>query len=69
MAGEKNWIVVTKDGKWNAAVDNHRNTEKNLIAQGWEIIGTPLFKHKVDAIDYVKASYAQHPPGKRKRRR
>lgn len=49
------WVVVFKDGEWNAAIDNHVDTVKKLKALGWEIMGYPSMKDKQDAIDYIKA--------------
>lgn len=63
----KNWIVVFKEGKWNAAINNHRNTVDNLIKQGWEIMGEPFFADKADAIDWVKACRAANPPQKNRK--
>lgn len=67
MAKPKNWVVVLKDGKWNAAINNHRNTVKQLVAQGWEIMGEPFFADKRDAIDWVKACHAQGPRKRKKK--
>ena len=69
MAKPKCWIVVLKEGKWNAAINNHVNTKENLIKHGCEIMGEQSFKLKADAIDWVKACRAANPPGKRKRKK
>jgi len=66
----KDWIVVRKEGvtKTNAAIDNHVNTDKKLLAEGWEIIGYVSFEKKADAIFYIDTLPPIKKPRKGKRK-
>ena len=63
----KSWIVVRKAGvkKTNAAIDNHVNTEKKLLAEGWNIVGYVSAEKKADAIFYIDTL----PPTKPRKRK
>ncbi len=49
----KSWVVVTKDGKIDAAVDNPGTADK-LKKLGYTIIGFPYMKRKADAINWCE---------------
>lgn len=63
----KSWIVyLDGNDKLDAEEDNHVDTEKKLLRQGFIIKGYPAAKKKSDAIWYI-SNYVPMRPVRRKK--
>jgi len=50
----RSWIVYIDDKDEVDALPLEDDNEKIIREKGYKIMGFPVFKHKIDAIDYVK---------------